>query len=1345
MNHAGEKGIQFELLTCGLLVLSWCLLPATLGAQPCGTPGRDGSGSLTGVVNTYYPGTATIAAGSFGPISVGSSSGAAAAIAAGDLLLVIQMQDANINSANTSAYGAGTTTGSGSTNVHDAGVWEYVVATGPVSGGTVAILGGGNGGALLNTYTTAAATSSDGQHSFQVIRVPQYASPTLTSGLTALGWNGSIGGVLAIDVDGTLALGSATVAVNGLGFRGGGTRAVSASTLDSSYRIASTLVKDASKGEGIAGTPRYVFNGTTDTDNTTEGYPNGSFGMGAPGNAGGGGNNDTDGCGGGGAGGANGGAGGAGSAIDVAWGIGGTAFSTAITSFPLVLGGGGGAGEGLHGAPGGGIVLVTAKNLSGTGTLSANGATAASSGSVSVGGGGAGGSVLVALSTGTTTGLTVHAQGGSGGAETGSLSVCNPGGGAGGGVAFLSAAGATVSVVAGSAGFNSGSSGTFASDGANGRSSTGAITLPGARPGYICVVSQAVVSSFRAVPSGDGHEVVEWETSSQVGTAGFYVYRFEPASRSWLQLNDRLLPAAIEAPQGALYRFRDAGASPFEPHAYSLLEIEGNGSQRSYGPYGVATDWAAAPEPLSGDYAVSPRPATAVVSESVAEAAEPLAAPAPVARTEAAEAAISPASAAPAFAPGGSNLPGGPALKLYVQARGMYAVSAAAIGAGLGMPAATASKLIAKRLVTLTSHGAPIPWQAPRDFSAIRFFGEAPTGIYSPENVYWLTLGKPGPQMQTAAAGSPAPNSSALSFPATAHFEQNLFAGVALAVSPESDYWFWGVTISGDPTYGTQSFPLEVHGVAGTGSAALTVHLQGASDAGLPGEHHLQLSLNGTPIGDTSWQGATRFDTTVTFSPALLQEGTNAVAVVGVLDPGVPFSISYTNSFDLAYRRLAVTDGSPLLVTPDLPGPMTVAGFRSANLAVYDVSRPQAPLALTGATVDTAGGTYRVTFTPIAPGRSYLALDTSRLASPRIEAWQLPAQPLRSPVNHADHLIIAPAPLAAAAGALAAQRQAQGLDSRVVSLGQVYDEFNDGLASPWAIERFLAYAAGSWQGRPASVVLAGTGNFDYKDYLGLGGNLVPPLLVETTDGLFAADRRFLAFPGGERLAIGRLPATSAQQLAGMIAKIVAYESGSGPWQRQVLLVADLPDAGGQFEWESDRAAALVPAAFSSTKIYAGQLPPGVARQQLLAGLAAGAYVFNYVGHAGLDRLSAQGLLTSQDAAVLANGDRLPVVATATCILNRFEVPGYLPLGAVLLSNPAGGAAAVWAPSGLTFSTQTSTLDRALLVALFDPRFATLGEAVLAGSQGFVALGGDAQTLLLYNLLGDPALRLRRPQ
>ena len=351
-------------------------------AVNCATPGRDGSGSVSGIVNTCWPGTATAAAGT-ASITLGTSRGAAVAIASGDLLLVIQMQDAAIDSTNTDSYGDGTAGGnaSGSTSLNNSGKYEYVQATGavPVGGGTLSLQATGAGNGLLNTYTNADATATQGQRRFQVVRVPQYSSATLTSGLTAASWNGTTGGILAVDVSGALDLGGAAVSVDGLGFRGGGARQLAGDTggANTDYVQDSAKNYDGAKGEGIAGTPGWIYDAVTATTVASgTDYPNqsatinGGTARGAPGSAGGGGNdgnptaNDQNSGGGGGGNGSTGGKGGKSwsSGLDVG-GFGAAQYPASITQ--IALGGGGGAGTRNNssgalssGAAGGGIVMI---------------------------------------------------------------------------------------------------------------------------------------------------------------------------------------------------------------------------------------------------------------------------------------------------------------------------------------------------------------------------------------------------------------------------------------------------------------------------------------------------------------------------------------------------------------------------------------------------------------------------------------------------------------------------------------------------------------------------------------------------------------------------------------------------------------------------------------------------------------------------------------------------------------------------------------------------------------------------------------------------------------------------
>ncbi len=453
----------------------------------CSTTTLSAGGTLSGVLNTYYPGTANVAAGATS-IPVGAATGAGGAIANGSLLLVIQMQDASINTGNSVAYGNGST-GSGFTTINNAGNYEFVKATGPVSGGSVPISGAGAGGGLVFGYTSAAASTSKGRSTYQVVLVPQYTSATFSAATppTALAWNGSTGGVLALDIAGALNLNGATVSVDGQGFRGGAgmqlNGGVGGTNTDYRFPAPATYTGvnengvDAAKGEGVAGTPQWVESGGSFLASGTN-YPSGiagtdgSMARGAPGNAGGGGTDSNSAANDQNAGGGGGGNGGSG-------GFGGDSWNTNLSSggeggaeFPatidrIALGGGGGAGtrnnsdgDGLasSAAGGGGIIFIRANSLTGSGTLTANGASAYNgTANDAGGGGGAGGSIIVLAANGGESGLTLQANGGRGGDawDSQAYSLGNrhgPGGGGAGGVVFVSGAAAGISVNGGTSG-----------------------------------------------------------------------------------------------------------------------------------------------------------------------------------------------------------------------------------------------------------------------------------------------------------------------------------------------------------------------------------------------------------------------------------------------------------------------------------------------------------------------------------------------------------------------------------------------------------------------------------------------------------------------------------------------------------------------------------------------------------------------------------------------------------------------------------------------------------------------------------------------------------------------------
>ncbi|HEX8425182.1 right-handed parallel beta-helix repeat-containing protein [Hymenobacter sp.] len=436
------------------------IISTTAAATECVNPEIPDPG-FQATPNTYYSTTGAVSAGAT-TLTLGTilSSGNQKAVQPGDLIVIMQMQGAELNTTNTDAYGDGIDANNAAIgNLQNgnfrAGLYEYAVVR-SVSGNSVTL-----NTPLINSYVSSDATAIQGQQRYQVIRVPRNGTLTLTDNIRGARWDGRAGGVVVLDVSGTLNFNGKTIDMAGKGFRGGAGQQFggNGSINDSNYRHSNTLNTSSNKGEGTAGTPRYLNDadnfaafraGTATTPfldtqasgllpaSVTDGYPNGDRARGAPGNAGGGGtdgnpgaNDQNSGGGGGGNAGRGGNGGNAWDSNDPSGGYGGADFTQATPS-RLIMGGGGGGGTNNNGtiastttypantgipaagatnangvplggftssgAAGGGIVLVRAANLTGSGTINVTGADVPYvPANDGSGGGGAGGSVLLLI------------------------------------------------------------------------------------------------------------------------------------------------------------------------------------------------------------------------------------------------------------------------------------------------------------------------------------------------------------------------------------------------------------------------------------------------------------------------------------------------------------------------------------------------------------------------------------------------------------------------------------------------------------------------------------------------------------------------------------------------------------------------------------------------------------------------------------------------------------------------------------------------------------------------------------------------------------------------------------
>lgn len=338
------------------------------------------STSIGGTINIYTPVTSIASTNCNNQITVQNSGG----FNVGDRIFIIQMKGAAIDQTNTANFG-------NILSINDAGNYEFGTIS-AINGATISLVNN-----LMNTYTISGKV--------QLIRVPQYTNATVTSTLTSLPWNGTIGGVLVFEVSGNLTL-QANISTNGNGFIGGNVSAdfyIQGFCSSTNYFFTSNQAHGGFKGEGITELPATMMTG-----------------RGALANGGGGGNNLNAG-GGGGSNASNGGIGGnefSGCSNTPNGGIGGKSL---LFNSKLFLGGGGGGGhqnnsEGTNGANGGGVIIIKANTLtSNSFSITSDGGNVTVDAGIDAAGGGGGGGTIILDIVNYIGNTVIQANGGIGG------------------------------------------------------------------------------------------------------------------------------------------------------------------------------------------------------------------------------------------------------------------------------------------------------------------------------------------------------------------------------------------------------------------------------------------------------------------------------------------------------------------------------------------------------------------------------------------------------------------------------------------------------------------------------------------------------------------------------------------------------------------------------------------------------------------------------------------------------------------------------------------------------------------------------------------------------------------
>jgi hypothetical protein len=386
----------------------------------------------------------------------------------------------------------------------------------------------------------------------------------------------------------------------------------------------------------------------------------------------------------------------------------------------------------------------------------------------------------------------------------------------------------------------------------------------------------------------------------------------------------------------------------------------------------------------------------------------------------------------------------------------------------------------------------------------------------------------------------------------------------------------------------------------------------------------------------------------------------------------------------------------------------------------------------------------------------------------------------------ADAVIVRPSAWAPAVQAWKAHRASQGIDVAELDSGMGRD----------AIRSTIAELANSSNGRLRFVLLAGD----------VGGPQAAEFNVPTFhhtssamvqfggEPVIASDNAYADLDGDEspELAIGRIPADTAEQLSKTLNRIVLHEKNSdySNWRRQVHVVAGVGGFGPVADsvidmttrrFLSDRIPGWSDVSMTQASLQSYYCPdPLRFSDTCIARMNQGGMFWVYIGHGYVNTLdylqSGDALLpimTNNNVPSVNTGARAPIAVFLACYTGAFDAREDS-LAEQLVLSETGPIAAI-AASRVSGPYGLAMLADGLLDSCFDKQTATLGEVILNAKRGLLddtkyesqgenldQIGminaiADAMSPVDYdlraerlehvwqmNLIGDPMLRLSHP-
>lgn len=482
-------------------------------------------------------------------------------------------------------------------------------------------------------------------------------------------------------------------------------------------------------------------------------------------------------------------------------------------------------------------------------------------------------------------------------------------------------------------------------------------------------------------------------------------------------------------------------------------------------------------------------------------------------------------------------------------------------------------------------------------------------------NAYWLSWRAEGGARMENAAGwfEGGPFTTPTSYVHRLHFEENPYFLTDRTESDlsmqypniESYYWY-------EPIAYQESTQFVAHGRDPDGPVRVRSRWQGL----YAGKHYVtQWLRRGIQVtGDTllferaefASGEAVTFDTGFTIPGSRLNDGTNLFKFRGngasSNNPNSLGSGAYFDWFEVDYHRFYRAQGGGLRFTSGTATgnvEMVIGDLTQSDFLLFDISDSLSPRVVTvdpSQVVQTAPPPQRrfeLRFrADVTTQKTWLLLTydaipafTAAVPTGRMPLDQGPTNFAEdtdddlTPDTGADVIVVGHPNFLPAFEGWRAARESQGYRIRIATTQDIYDQFNGGIKSPFAIRTYLRHLYQNWAVPPDHLVLIGDANEDHRnDVIGIAKfrsdpDWVPTMVIygpvvntANRKERIGSDHWFIGSLGAGQgdfdifpeMYVGRLPVGTAAEAQAVAEKLVAYDTytSGDAWRNRGIIVSD---------------------------------------------------------------------------------------------------------------------------------------------------------------------------------------------